>query len=199
VIGNIERVSNLFLTKTVYSVLLALMVGFARVNYPFLPRHVTVIAWFTIGIPAFVLSLAPNNERARSGFVKRVLRLALPSGAVIAIVTFVSYMVVHTKATPEQAGTTALITLIIVALWVLGIVARPYRWWKLLLIGVMALGSVLLFVLPFAQRFFALDPSDSGYTWSGVLWAAVGVVVVEAIWWIQRAVTSRGAAVTGGA
>ncbi|MFD1050987.1 cation-translocating P-type ATPase, partial [Kibdelosporangium lantanae] len=186
VIGNIERVSNLFLTKTVYSVLLALMVGIAQVNYPFLPRHVTVIAWFTIGIPAFVLSLAPNNERARSGFVQRVLRLALPSGAVIAVMTFLSYMLVHTKATPEQAGTTALITLIIVALWVLAIVARPYRWWKLVLIGVMVLGSVLLFVLPFAQRFFALDPSVGDYTWSAVMWAAVGVVLVEGIWWLQR-------------
>jgi cation-transporting ATPase E len=199
VIGNIERVSNLFLTKTVYSVLLAVMVGIAQVNYPFLPRHVTVIAWFTIGIPAFVLSLAPNNERARSGFVQRVLRLALPSGAVIATVTFLSYMLVHNKATPEQAGTTALITLIIVALWVLAIVARPYKWWKLVLIGVMVLGSVLLFVLPFAQRFFALDPSESAYTWSAVLWAAVGVVLVEGIWWLQRAAASRRATVAGGA
>ncbi|GAB3871171.1 cation-translocating P-type ATPase [Kibdelosporangium lantanae] len=199
VIGNIERVSNLFLTKTVYSVLLALMVGIAQVNYPFLPRHVTVIAWFTIGIPAFVLSLAPNNERARSGFVQRVLRLALPSGAVIAVMTFLSYMLVHTKATPEQAGTTALITLIIVALWVLAIVARPYRWWKLVLIGVMVLGSVLLFVLPFAQRFFALDPSVGDYTWSAVMWAAVGVVLVEGIWWLQRYAALRRAAVAGGA
>ena len=77
VIGNIERVSNLFLTKTVYSVLLALLVGaagvisqiadFDPVPYPFLPRHVTLAAWFTIGIPAFILSLAPNNERAQAG------------------------------------------------------------------------------------------------------------------------------------
>ncbi len=90
VIGNIERVSNLFLTKTVYSVLLAFLIGitgvlsqifhFEPVPYPFLPRHVTIAAWFTIGIPAFILSLAPNNERARSGFVPRVMRLAVPSG-----------------------------------------------------------------------------------------------------------------------
>ncbi|BCN77510.1 putative cation-transporting ATPase E [Prescottella equi] len=62
VIGNIERVSNLFLTKTVYSVLLAFLIGvsgvvaqifdFDPLPYPFLPRHVTIAAWFTIGIPA---------------------------------------------------------------------------------------------------------------------------------------------------
>ena len=83
VIGNIERVSNLFLTKTVYSVLLALLVGFAGLSsklfgsdpllFPFQPIHVTIAAWFTIGIPAFVLSLAPNNERAHTGFVRRVM------------------------------------------------------------------------------------------------------------------------------
>jgi cation-transporting ATPase E len=190
VIGNIERVSNLFLTKTVYSVLLALMVGIAQVNYPFLPRHVTVIAWFTIGIPAFVLSLAPNNERARSGFVGRVMRMAIPAGAIIATATFVSYMLVRTEATSEQAGTTALITLMIVALWVLAIVARPYKWWKIGLITLMTAASFLLFVLPFAQTFFALDPTNSSYTTLAVIIAAIGMLLVEAVWWIQRRFTT---------
>nr|WP_042190187.1 HAD-IC family P-type ATPase [Kibdelosporangium sp. MJ126-NF4]CEL19150.1 Cation-transporting ATPase, E1-E2 family [Kibdelosporangium sp. MJ126-NF4]CTQ95049.1 Cation-transporting ATPase, E1-E2 family [Kibdelosporangium sp. MJ126-NF4] len=190
VIGNIERVSNLFLTKTVYSVILALMVGIAQVNYPFLPRHVTVIAWFTIGIPAFVLSLAPNNERARTGFVRRVMRMAIPSGAIIATATFVAYMMVHTKATSEQSGTTALITLMIVALWVLGIVARPYKWWKIGLITLMTAASLLLFVLPFTQKFFLLDPGNSEYTTLAIVIAAIGVVLVELVWWIQRRLTT---------
>src|SRR5258705_2736378 len=92
VIGNIERVSNLFLTKTVYSVLLAILVGLAGLAskffgsdpllFPFQPIYVTIAAWFTICIPAFVLSLAPNKERAHSGFVRRVMTAALPSGVV---------------------------------------------------------------------------------------------------------------------
>ena len=92
VIGNIERVANLFLTKTVYSVLLALLVGLWRLPFPLQPIHVTMTGWFTIGIPAFLLSLAPNHERARSGFTRRVLALALPSGIVVAVATFVSYL-----------------------------------------------------------------------------------------------------------
>jgi cation-transporting ATPase E len=93
VIGNIERVSNLFLTKTVYSVLLAVLVGLAGLAskffgsdpllFPFQPIHVTIAAWFTIGIPAFILSLAPNSERAHPGFVRRVMTSALPSGVVV--------------------------------------------------------------------------------------------------------------------
>ncbi|WP_433679506.1 HAD-IC family P-type ATPase [Nocardia sp. CA-119907] len=202
VIGNIERVSNLFLTKTVYSVLLAFLVGIAGIGsqifdydpigYPFLPRHVTIAAWFTIGIPAFILSLAPNNERARSGFVSRVMRLAIPSGVVIGVATFVAYLIAYAgpHATPEQkeqAGTTALITLIMIAVWVLAIVARPYVWWKVVLIGASILAYVLLFTIPFTRHFFKLDPSNVGLTTAAFVCGAVGIVLVEAAWWIAAA------------
>ncbi|MGW0041690.1 cation-translocating P-type ATPase [Rhodococcus sp. NPDC003348] len=200
VIGNIERVSQLFLTKTVYSVLLALLVGlsgiaaqlfaFDPMPYPFLPRHVTIAAWFTIGIPAFILSLAPNNERARTGFVPRVMRFAIPSGLVIGIATFVSYALVYagpeqTETQQVQAGTTALITLIMIALWVLAIVARPYVWWKIVLIAGSAAGYVILFSIPFAREFFKLDPSNVAATTTAFVCGAVGIVLVEIGWWVS--------------
>ncbi|NEW44582.1 cation-translocating P-type ATPase [Nocardia cyriacigeorgica] len=199
VIGNIERVSNLFLTKTVYSVLLAFLVGLAGVGsqifdyepigYPFLPRHVTIAAWFTIGIPAFILSLAPNNERARTGFVGRVMRLAIPSGVVIGVATFVAYLIAYAgpEATEEQtvqAGTTALITLIMIAVWVLAIVARPYVWWKVVLLAASVLAYLLLFSIPFTREFFKLDPSNVSLTTAAVICGAVGIVLVEAAWWV---------------
>ncbi|MDI9915182.1 HAD-IC family P-type ATPase [Rhodococcus sp. IEGM 1379] len=197
VIGNIERVSNLFLTKTVYSVVLAFLIGitgvlsqifhFEALSYPFLPRHVTIAAWFTIGIPAFVLSLAPNNERARSGFVARVMRLALPSGIIIGVTTFVTYVIVHTSydVTREQESTTALITLIMIALWVLAVVARPYTWWKLVLIGGSVAGYLILFALPFTRTFFELDPSNIAATTLAITAGAVGVFLVEVSWWVS--------------
>ncbi|HEY0215290.1 MAG TPA: HAD-IC family P-type ATPase, partial [Cellulomonas sp.] len=137
IIGNIERVSTLFLTKTVYSVLLAVLVGLAglasrllgsaALPFPFQPIHVTIAGWFTIGIPAFVLSLAPNAERARPGFVRRVLTAALPSGVVVGLATFVSYLVAYpgdaaSAAERTQASTAALVTLLVGALWVLCVV-----------------------------------------------------------------------------
>lgn len=205
VIGNIERVSNLFLTKTVYSVLLAFLIGVAGVGsqifgyepigYPFLPRHVTIAAWFTIGIPAFILSLAPNNERARSGFVGRVMRLAIPSGVVIGTATFIAYLIAY--AGPEasdqqkmQAGTTALITLIMIAVWVLAIVARPYNWWKIVLLVVSVLAYLILFTVPFTREFFALDPSNLRLTTAAFACGAVGIVLVEVAWWASA--TLRG-------
>jgi cation-transporting ATPase E len=200
VIGNIERVSNLFLTKTVYSVLLAFLVGvsgvlsqvfdFEPLPYPFLPRHVTIAAWFTIGIPAFLLSLAPNNERARSGFVSRVMRLAIPSGVVVGVATFVCYVLVYggpeqTEQQKIQAGTSALITLLIIALWVLAVVARPYQWWKIALLAGSVLGYVILFSVPFTREFFALDPSNVVYSTIAVTCGLIGVVLVEALWWVS--------------
>ncbi|WP_458688974.1 cation-translocating P-type ATPase [Nocardia tengchongensis] len=200
VIGNIERVSNLFLTKTVYSVVLAFLVGIAgigsqifhykAIGYPFLPRHVTIAAWFTIGIPAFILSLAPNNERARTGFVGRVMRLAIPSGVVIGVMTFISYLIAYKgpdagDTAKVQAGTTALITLLIVAVWVLAIVARPWNWWKILLVAGSVAGYLILFSVPFTRHFFKLDPSNVALTTSAVICGAIGVVLVEVAWWFS--------------
>lgn len=207
VIGNIERVSNLFLTKTVYSVLLAFLIGvsgvlsqifdFEPIPYPFLPRHVTIAAWFTIGIPAFVLSLAPNNERARSGFVSRVMRLAVPSGLIVGACTFVSFLMVYagpdsTDTQVTQASTTALITLIMIALWVLAVVARPYNWWKIVLLLASLGGYLLLFAIPFSRTFFKLDPSNTGATTSALIIGAVGIVAVEAASRIGAALRNRG-------
>ncbi|MCZ8377881.1 cation-translocating P-type ATPase [Mycobacterium sp. CPCC 205372] len=200
VIGNIERVSNLFLTKTVYSVLLAVLVGLAGLSsevfdtdplpFPFQPIHVTIAAWFTIGIPAFVLSLAPNSERAHSGFVRRVMTAALPSGLVVGACTFVSYLLAYQgrAATPTeqtQASTAALITLLVGAVWVLAVVARPYEWWRVALVAVSALAYVVIFSIPWAQELFILDPSNAAITATALGIGLVGALVIEVLWWIQ--------------
>jgi cation-transporting P-type ATPase E len=203
VIGNIERVSNLFLTKTVYSVLLAILVGLAGLAsvifgsdpllFPFQPIHVTIAAWFTIGIPAFILSLAPNSERAHPGFVRRVMTSALPSGLVVGVATFTSYLVAYQgrEATQEQqtqASTAALITLLVTAVWVLSVVARPYEWWRVALVAVAGLAYVMIFSIPLAQRAFMLDPSNFAVTAMALVIGVVGAFVIEVSWWVQGAV-----------
>lgn len=202
VIGNIERVSNLFLTKTVYSVLLAILVGLAGLAskffgsdpllYPFQPIHATIAAWFTIGIPAFILSLAPNNERARPHFVRRVMTSALPSGLVVGIATFASYLAAYQgrEATAEQqtqASTAALITLLVTAVWVLAVVARPYEWWRVALVAVSALAYVVIFSIPLAQKTFMVDPSNLEITSVALAIGVVGAAVIEVLWWVQGA------------
>ena len=200
VIGNIERVSNLFLTKTVYSVLLAILVGLAGLAskifgsdpllFPFQPIHVTIAAWFTIGIPAFILSLAPNNERAHPGFVRRVMTSALPSGLVVGIATFSSYLAAYqgreaSETQQTQASTAALITLLVTAVWVLAVVARPYQWWRVALVSVSGLAYVVIFSIPAAQKTFMLDPSNMVITLMALGVGLVGAATIEAIWWVQ--------------
>jgi len=200
VIGNIERVSNLFLTKTVYSVLLATLVGLAGLAskifgsdpllFPFQPIHVTIAAWFTIGIPAFILSLAPNNERAHAGFVRRVMTSALPSGLVVGIATFSSYLAAYqgreaSETQQTQASTAALITLLVTAVWVLAVVARPYQWWRVALVSVSGLAYVVIFSIPAAQKTFMLDPSNMVITLMALGVGLVGAATIEAIWWVQ--------------
>ncbi|NDK90844.1 HAD-IC family P-type ATPase [Gordonia desulfuricans] len=205
VIGNIERVSNLFLTKTVYAVLLALFVGIAGVaakifgfdslSYPFQPIHVTISAWFTIGIPAFVLSLAPNNERARSGFVKRVLTQAVPNGIIVGMAAFVTYVIINPGGAgvslggdsvdlppaQTQAATATLICLIAVALYVLMVVARPYNWWKVVLMVISVLAYVIIFSWPWTQEMFKLDSSNWQMNSVAFIAAAIGIVCVEIV------------------
>ena len=203
VIGNIERVSNLFLTKTVYSVLLASLVGLAGLAsrffgsdpllYPFQPIHVTIAAWFTIGIPAFILSLAPNNERAQPGFVRRVMTAALPSGLVIGIATFSSYLAAYqgreaTAVEQTQASTAALITLLVSAVWVLAVVARPYQWWRVALVAVSGAAYVVIFAIPLARELFMLDFSNVKTTSIALLIGVLGAAAIEVIWWVQGAV-----------
>ena len=93
VIANIERVANLFVTKTVYAMLLAIAVGVARGPTRSCPRHLTIISSFTIGIPAFFLALGPSARRYMPGFVPRVLRFSGRAGLVAATATFVVYAV----------------------------------------------------------------------------------------------------------
>ena len=78
--ANTERIASLFLAKTIYASLIAVVVSAMAVAYPFLPRQFTVVSSLTIGIPAFVLALAPSNQRYREGFLGRVLSLCVPAG-----------------------------------------------------------------------------------------------------------------------
>jgi cation-transporting ATPase E len=160
VLGNIERTSNLYLTKTVYAMVLSLAVGVATVAFPFLPRHLTLIAALTIGIPSFFLALAPSAQRFRPGFVRRVLRFTIPTGILAATATFLGYrLATHEPGvTMLQARTTAVMTLMFVGLLVLSIVAAPLNRWRLALVWAMGVLAVLAFVLPVTQTFFALDP-----------------------------------------
>ncbi|MFI1796853.1 cation-translocating P-type ATPase [Streptomyces sp. NPDC020379] len=191
VIGNITRVATLFLTKTVYSVLLAVLVVCSRVPYPFLPRHLTLLSTLTIGVPAFFLALAPNTERAKPHFVRRVMRYAVPAGLLAGAATFAAYLTARAYYTgPDSLAaqtSVATLTLFLISMWVLAIIARPYTWWRIALVLAMGLGFLVVLAVPWLQRFFALKLVGTTMPWAAVAIAAAAAVALELAWrWVGR-------------
>ncbi len=84
-INNIERSAALFLVKTVYAAVLAVIFMFVDVSYPFQPIQITLVSITTIGIPSFILALEPNYELVKGNFMYNVLRKSLPAS--LAIIT----------------------------------------------------------------------------------------------------------------
>jgi cation-transporting P-type ATPase E len=191
VIGNITRVATLFLVKTVYSVLLALLVVCWQVEYPFLPRHLTLLSTLTIGIPAFFLALAPNKERAKPQFVRRVMRYSIPGGLLAGIATFVTYLIARHYYTGEGAldaeTSVATLTLFLISMWVLAIIARPYTWWRIVLVAAMGAAFLLVLAVPWLQDFFALKLVGMTMPWVAVGISVGAAVALEFVWkWVDR-------------
>ena len=161
VINNIERVASLFLVKTTYALFFAWATVLTGVTYPFLPRHLTLVGTFTIGVPAFFLALAPNPDPVRAGFLGRVLRIAIPGGLLISVSTFTAYLIARNTdgLSLAQERTTATLVLAASAVLVLARVARPLRPWKVALIVAMAAFLAGCMVIAPLREFFELvDP-----------------------------------------
>jgi len=191
VISNIERVANLFVTKTIYAIFIALAVGLAGRAFPFLPRDLTLVGSVTIGIPAFFLALAPTTQRAQPGFVFRVMRFAVPTGIAAGLATFFAYeLAITEEVSVTEARTTATLVLAALGLFALGIVARPLVPWKKGLIWSMTGLLILLVMSNASQQFFELDLPRVA-----ILLAALGVVAIagaimigtlRAVGWIKH-------------
>ncbi|MDO5719582.1 MAG: cation-translocating P-type ATPase [Actinomycetaceae bacterium] len=180
IIANMERVSALFLTKTFYSFLLAIIVASIAWRYPFLPRHLTIIGSLTIGIPAFFLALAPNHRRYRPGFLSRTLFLALPAGLTLAVVALVAQRLY--AQSPTTASTIATLTVVGGGIYLLSILSRPIVMWRAILLTVMATLAVLIVLVPALRHFFALVwPTPTQWLVVGAL-SALTWVILETVY-----------------
>lgn len=180
VLGNIERVADVFLTKSFYAIFISIATGVFAVAFPFLPRHLSLIGALTIGIPGFFLALMPNTERFRPGFFKRVVVFTAPAGAVAALAAFTSYgTALNIGESLGDAQSAATVTLFIVTTAVLVQSARPL---SLLRLGIVAL-MIALFLgvlfIPFFSNFFALSLGPERYSFVAI---AVGLIGAGGIW-----------------
>lgn len=192
VIANIERVSMLFLTKTAYATGLAVLFGVMLLPFPFLPRQLSVVDGLTIGIPSFFLALMPNHRRYVPGFLRRSLGFAIPAGIVIALVLALYSRVATDAGIPEEElRTGSTLILAIVGLWVLTVLSRPIDGWKILIIGAMMVGLVLVYAIPFVSDF--LQFTDPSLTTTLLVLAASGVAIagIEVVRFVHRRAVAR--------
>jgi cation-transporting ATPase E len=174
VVTNAERVANLFLTKTTWAAILALAVVLLGVPYPFLPRHVTLAGSVAIGIPGFFFALDPHGRSYRPGFVPRVLKFAVPSGAVLAVAVLGVFMAARGMGMPVgEVRILTTLVLVMVSLAVVAILEWPLSGWRAGVVAAMAALASFAFVLPIGRDFFALAVP----TW-GELGAAAGISAV---------------------
>lgn len=189
VLGNIERVADVFLTKTFYATIISAFIGLSvlvtftssgqPLEFPFLPRHFTLISSLTIGIPGFFLALMPNTERFRPGFLRRVLLFAVPAGVICAAAALGTYLVVLSLGEPlADARSAATIALFVVTFAVLVHSARPLNLLRLGVCAAMLASFVAVLLIPWLSNFFALYLQPERDSAIAVAFGLVGAVLV---------------------
>jgi magnesium-transporting ATPase (P-type) len=162
VLRNLQRVAKLFVTKSVLAAFLILTVGLSPTSYPFLPRHLTLVSALTIGIPAFVLALAPSSGEWRSDrFLRDVAQFAVPAGIAAGLGVVSSFLIALqvVDAPLVEARTAAVTALILIGLYLVVVLegegATPRRLrWVGLLCGLMLLAYALVLAIPSLREFF---------------------------------------------
>jgi cation-transporting ATPase E len=189
---NIHRLGRLYLTKTVYAATLIVLVAVPGFAFPFLPRHLTMAAFLTIGIPSFVLALAPSDGPLYRGRLLRALAaFAVPAGVATGLASIISFFLVDTVAGASlNAGRTAATTTLIVLglAFVLLLERGPGRehiaiqsYMLGMVIGLGALYALILGFVPL-RDFFELSPLTSGQWFLALLSAAIGMAIASVLW-----------------
>ena len=200
---NIHRLGRLYLTKTVYAAALIAVVAIPGWAFPFLPRQLTLAALITIGIPSFVLALAPSDGPLYRGRLLRALAaFAVPAGLAIAAGSLASFFLTDTifGGTLEEGRTAATTTLVILGLSFILLLERgPGRehiaiqsYMLAMVSGLGALYALALAVEPL-RDFFELTPLKGGQLFLAMLSAAGGLVLASVVWRLPQMERLEGA------
>ena len=161
VINNIQRTSTLFLVKTIFTILLTIMYIVLNYRYPFQASQLWLIEFFAIGFPAIILAVQPNTEKVQGKFILNVLRRTLPAALTVVlfhgVMYFLSQYLTVFSWTKETYSTISIIMTTAICLLILVQVAKPYVWWKRLVVGFVIFACLLSVVLAINQVGFIND------------------------------------------
>ncbi len=189
---NIHRLGRLYLTKSVYAAALILLVAVPGFAFPFLPRHLTLAVFLTIGVPSFVLALAPSDGPLYRGRLLRALAaFAVPAGVATALGSILSFFLVDTVfgGSLEAGRTAATTTLIVLGLcFVLLLERGPGRehiaiqsYMLAMVAGLGALFALILAAAP-VRDFFEMVLLDATQWFLALLCAAIGLTIASLLW-----------------
>jgi cation-transporting P-type ATPase E len=189
---NIHRLARLYLTKTVYAAFLIATEAIFAFTFPFLPRHLTLAAFLTIGVPSFVLALAPSEGPLYRGrLLRAIAAFAVPAGVAIGIASLISFFFVDTifGGTIEEGRTAATTTLIVLGLSFILLLERgPGRehiaiqsYMLAMVAGLGALYALVLAAEPI-REFFELELLSAGQWFLSLLAVAIGLAIAAAAW-----------------
>ena len=186
VIANIERLSRLFLTKTVWAMILAVVFGLTLAAYPFEPRQLSAIDFFTIGIPAFLLALLPNAKRYLPGFLDRSLWFVVPTGMVTAaaVLTLDSIIRLNGSWSETESHTGISLLLGITGLWVLALLALPLDRNRIAIVAGMVAAAIGIFLIPPIARFFGFTLLSGAQFGTVAFIGGVAVAFISLITWL---------------
>ncbi len=183
ILANIRRVAKLFVVKSAFAATLILTVGIAGEAYPMLPRHLSLAAAFTVGIPAFVLAIAPSvGVPTKVPFLRDLLRFSVPGGVVSAISVLAAYAITRSLPGTDlvDARSAALLVLVFIGLYLILLLedeaveqSHVRAWGVGVLMACLIVGIIAAYQIPFVAEFFEIRPPS--FTEWLVILGSVGI------------------------
>lgn len=187
VIANVERLSKLFLTKTVFAMILAVTFGLLLWPFPFLPRQFSAVDGLTIGLPALILAILPKAPRYKAGYLKRAARFCIPSGIAVGLALVALNVYAHFSGfSIDEIRSASVITLTVAGLGVLSVLARPLTRVRVALIATMYLGGIALFTIPFVSDFFGVSVPPTPLLVIAVVCGVTASLTIEVFNYVQH-------------
>ena len=159
VINNIERSATLFLVKNIFSFALTIVSLIFTMPYPFTAAQLSLVSSLTIGFPAFVLAMEPNESIVKGKFLRNVMGRAFPAAMTDFVLTIGILLFYYAFHLPQNMmSTICAITMGIVGIFVIVRISRPFTLLRKMLIGAVCIAYIISVV--FLKRLFTLTPLD---------------------------------------
>ena len=165
VINNIQKTSTLFLVKTMFAITLTIMYLILKEDYIFVPKNLSMIEWFAIGVPAFFIALQPNTSQVKGKFIVNVIKSTLPGALTVVIfhlaLHFLKEPLIYAYALPDNGmaefKTLAILVTSMISMLVLYKVCKPFNLVRGIAFGISVIGCVAMLTIPFAKQYLGIS------------------------------------------